>query len=451
MTTIAARTHILPATVRRILLQLRHDRRTIGMIIGVPIMLIALLYFMFRDIPGRFDSVALTMLAVFPFVIMFLITSIAMLRERTSGTLERLMTTPTRGVDLLFGYGIAFGIAATVQASVAAACAYWLFGLSTAGGAGYVVLVSVITSLLGRRTRLAVLGFRPHRIPSGATTSGDRDPADPVVRSVRAAAVDGGLAGGRLGRHAALVRGRGQWAGGPVLHADRAAVARPGDRGRLCDHGAAPGVGNPEEADRLTNPARSGRRPGNPDTRQQILESAREAFAGNGFAKASIRKIAAGAGVDPALVHHYFGSKDELFLATVEVPVNPRMVVDQLVAGGPDGLGPRMISTILQVWESPAGASLIAAIRTAIGDPGTTRALSQFVTAEIVARLLRSLGYPAAEADLRGALVISQVLGVVVGRFVLGIEALAKLTTAELVASVGPTLQTYLTGPLPRP
>lgn len=149
MTTIAARTHILPATVRRILLQLRHDRRTIGMIIGVPIMLIALLYFMFRDIPGRFDSVALTMLAVFPFVIMFLITSIAMLRERTSGTLERLMTTPTRGVDLLFGYGIAFGIAAAVQASVAAACAYWLFGLSTAGGAGYVVLVSVITALLG--------------------------------------------------------------------------------------------------------------------------------------------------------------------------------------------------------------------------------------------------------------------------------------------------------------
>lgn len=149
MNTTPARTHILPATVIRILRQLRHDRRTVGLIIGVPVMLIALLYFMFEGSPGRFDSVALVMLAVFPFTIMFLITSIAMLRERTSGTLERLMTTPTKGVDLLFGYGIAFGIAAAIQASVAAACSYWLFGLSTAGAAGYVVLVAVLTALLG--------------------------------------------------------------------------------------------------------------------------------------------------------------------------------------------------------------------------------------------------------------------------------------------------------------
>lgn len=199
----------------------------------------------------------------------------------------------------------------------------------------------------------------------------------------------------------------------------------------------------------MTNPARSGRRPGNPDTRQQILESAREVFAGNGFAKASIRRIAAGAGVDPALVHHYFGSKDELFLATVQVPMNPRAVVEQLIADGPDGLGPRMIGAILQVWESPAGASLIAAVRTAIGDPASTRALGQFVAAEIVARLLRSLHCPADETDRRAALVISQVLGIVVGRYVLGVEALTRLSIEEIVASVGPTVQTYLTGPLP--
>ena len=143
------RPHLLMATVRRILQQLRHDPRTIGMIIGVPIMLIALLYFMFEGLPGRFDAVALTMLAVFPFTIMFLITSIAMLRERTSGTLERLMTTPTRGVDLLFGYGLAFGIAAAIQAAAAGACAYLLFGLDTAGPPGYVLLVSVLTALLG--------------------------------------------------------------------------------------------------------------------------------------------------------------------------------------------------------------------------------------------------------------------------------------------------------------
>ncbi|MET3805746.1 ABC-2 type transport system permease protein [Nakamurella sp. UYEF19] len=146
---IGTRPHILLPTVKRILLQLRHDRRTIGMILGVPVMLIALLYFMFENEPGRFNQVALVMLAVFPFVIMFLLTSIAMLRERTSGTLERLMTTPTRGVDLLFAYGIAFGLAAAIQAGLASACAYWLFGLATAGGAGYVVLVAVLTALLG--------------------------------------------------------------------------------------------------------------------------------------------------------------------------------------------------------------------------------------------------------------------------------------------------------------
>jgi ABC-2 type transport system permease protein len=144
-----ARPHILTATVHRILLQLRHDPRTIGMIIGVPVMLIALLYFMFDGQPVRFNSIALTMLAVFPFTIMFLITSIAMLRERTSGTLERLMTTPTRSVDLLFGYGIAFGITAAIQASVAAGFAYLLFGLETPGAAGYVVLVAILTALLG--------------------------------------------------------------------------------------------------------------------------------------------------------------------------------------------------------------------------------------------------------------------------------------------------------------
>jgi len=197
-------------------------------------------------------------------------------------------------------------------------------------------------------------------------------------------------------------------------------------------------------------PARTGRRPGNPDTRQEILESARQIFAGNGFAKTSIRKIAAGAGVDPALVHHYFGSKDELFLATVQVEVNPRTVIEQLAAGGVDGLGTRMITAILQVWESPAGPSLVAAVRTAIGDPGSGRALTQFITAEIISRLLRSLHYGPVEAELRGALVASQMLGVVVGRYVLNLGELAHLEPAAIIAAVGPTLQHYLTGELLR-
>jgi len=196
-------------------------------------------------------------------------------------------------------------------------------------------------------------------------------------------------------------------------------------------------------------PARSGRRRGNPDTREQILQSARETFATNGFAGASIRKIAAAAGVDPALVHHYFGSKDELFLATVQVPVNPRAIVAQLAAGGQDQLGHRIITAILGVWESTAAASLLAAVRGAIADPQRATALGQFISAEIVRRLLQTMDYPAIEAGRRGALVESQILGVIVGRYVLELPELTEATTADLIASVGPTLQHYLTGPLP--
>jgi len=197
-------------------------------------------------------------------------------------------------------------------------------------------------------------------------------------------------------------------------------------------------------------PGRIGRRPGNPDTRRQILESAREIFASSGFAKASIRKIAARAGVDSALVHHYFGSKDELFLASVHVEINPKTVLEALITGDPRELGTRVITAFLQVWESPAGASLVAAVRTAIGDPDSARAFGQFITDEVISTLLRSLHYPPAEAELRGALVTSQLLGVVIGRYVLGMGHLPALEPAFLIATVGPTLQRYLTGELPK-
>jgi ABC-2 type transport system permease protein len=140
---------ILGATIRRILAQLRHDPRTIGMMLAVPVLLMTLLYFMFDRRQPIISAIILIMLGMFPFIIMFLVTSIAMLRERTSGTLERLMTTPTGKLDLLFGYGISFGIAAAVQGAVAAGCAYWLFGMTTAGSAGLVVLIAILNAVLG--------------------------------------------------------------------------------------------------------------------------------------------------------------------------------------------------------------------------------------------------------------------------------------------------------------
>jgi ABC-2 type transport system permease protein len=140
---------ILASTTKRILSQLRHDRRTVALLLVVPILLLTLLYFMYEDAPGVFDHIGLIMLGVFPFVIMFLITSIAMLRERTSGTLERLLTTPLGKLDLLFAYGVAFGLAAAVQAAVASGVAYWLLGLETAGPTGLVILIAIANAVLG--------------------------------------------------------------------------------------------------------------------------------------------------------------------------------------------------------------------------------------------------------------------------------------------------------------
>ncbi|WP_405151481.1 ABC transporter permease [Sphaerisporangium sp. NBC_01403] len=140
---------ILTGTAGRILRQLRHDKRTVALLLIAPILLLTLIYYMFDDVPGVFDHIGLIMLGVFPFTIMFLITSIAMLRERTSGTLERLLTTPMGKLDLLFAYGLAFGAAAAVQASVASAVAYWLLDLDTPGGVGLVILIAIANAVLG--------------------------------------------------------------------------------------------------------------------------------------------------------------------------------------------------------------------------------------------------------------------------------------------------------------
>jgi ABC-2 type transport system permease protein len=137
------------ATTARILRQLRHDRRTVAMLIVVPALLLALLYYMYGGSGAAFDRIALIMLGIFPFVIMFLVTSIAMLRERTNGTLERLLTTPLGKLDLLFGYGLAFSVAAAVQGAVATGAAYWLLGLDTTGSAALVVLIAVVNAVLG--------------------------------------------------------------------------------------------------------------------------------------------------------------------------------------------------------------------------------------------------------------------------------------------------------------
>jgi ABC-2 type transport system permease protein len=146
-------------TAARVLRQLSHDPRTIVLVIVVPCLLLTLLRYVFDDSPAVFDRIGLIMLGVFPMIIMFLITSVAMLRERTSGTLERLLTTPVGKLDILLGYGLAFAVAAAVQASVVSALAYLALGLDTAGNAGLVVLLATGNALLGMALGLFFSAF----------------------------------------------------------------------------------------------------------------------------------------------------------------------------------------------------------------------------------------------------------------------------------------------------
>ena len=149
---------IVAATARRVLLQLRSDRRTVALLVLVPALLLALTHQMIDSRPA-FNRLALSLLGVFPFTTMFLITSVAMLRERTSGTLERLLTTPMAKLDLLLGYGIAFALAAAVQAVVTCGVAYGLLGLYTPGNPALVIGIAIVDAVMGMAIGLLASAF----------------------------------------------------------------------------------------------------------------------------------------------------------------------------------------------------------------------------------------------------------------------------------------------------
>jgi ABC-2 type transport system permease protein len=147
------------ATAHRVLVQLLHDRRTVALVVALPGIELTLLRFVLDADPAVFDRWAVPLLGVFPLITMFLVTSVAMLRERTSGTLERLLTTPIHKLDLLGGYGIAFALAATAQAVITCGVAYGPLGLHTAGSAWLVVAIAVANALLGMALGLFTSAF----------------------------------------------------------------------------------------------------------------------------------------------------------------------------------------------------------------------------------------------------------------------------------------------------
>ncbi|MEV2245023.1 ABC transporter permease [Streptomyces sp. NPDC049970] len=147
------------ATAARVLRQLRHDPRTIALLLVVPVLMITLLRYVFDADPRTFDSVGASLLGIFPLITMFLVTSIATLRERTSGTLERLLAMPLGKADLIAGYALAFGAVAVAQSLLATAMSLWVLGLDVVGSPWLLLLVALLDALLGTALGLFVSAF----------------------------------------------------------------------------------------------------------------------------------------------------------------------------------------------------------------------------------------------------------------------------------------------------
>ncbi|MGY1983406.1 TetR/AcrR family transcriptional regulator [Nocardia gipuzkoensis] len=193
-------------------------------------------------------------------------------------------------------------------------------------------------------------------------------------------------------------------------------------------------------------PTRTGRRPGQSGAREAILAAARARFADVGFDKTSVRAVATDAGVDPALVHHYFGTKQQLFAAVVELPVDPEVTLRIIEAAPLDELGETIIRAVVGVWDSPAGPGVVALVRSILAGTDDPSLARTFVLEVVLERVRLRIATPEDDGRVRVGLVASQMMGVLVGRKIIGVEPLASMPAAALAAAVGPTLQRYLTG-----
>jgi AcrR family transcriptional regulator len=192
---------------------------------------------------------------------------------------------------------------------------------------------------------------------------------------------------------------------------------------------------------------RSGRRPGESGTRAAIQAAARQLFAERGYDRTSMRAVAAAAGVDPALIAHYFGSKQRLFISVVEPLVEPTLVVEQVVGGPPEQAGERLAGLVLRALEEPAGrARATAIVRAAASDPDAAAILRETITRELYGPIAAALGGD--RPELRANLLGSQIVGLVMARYVLALEPIASTARSELARAVAPTLQRYLVGDL---
>ena len=199
-----------------------------------------------------------------------------------------------------------------------------------------------------------------------------------------------------------------------------------------------------------------GRRPGESRTREMILDAARKRFGDHGYDGATIRGIAGDAGVDPALVHHFYGTKERLFAAAMRLPVVPSEIITFVLGAERERLGEEfgsrigelLTGTMLRAWDvADIRTAFLGLLRSAATSEQGVAMLREFVTSTIVASLTQVAGLgDDAEGRFRATLVASQVVGLGFARYVLGLEPLASASTEDLVTAIGPTVQRYLTG-----
>lgn len=191
----------------------------------------------------------------------------------------------------------------------------------------------------------------------------------------------------------------------------------------------------------MTVKRRTGRRPGASDTRGEILAAARQVFAEKGFDKASVRGIAREAAVDPALVHHYFETKEGLFVAAMHLPIDPVEVLGQLMEGPREEIGERLVRLILTVTaDEEARTPVLALMRSAMTNEQAVHMMREFITNALLYRVADGLGV----SHLRIEAAFAQLIGVVLARYVLKLEPLASADLEDLVELLGPTVQRYL-------
>ncbi|MCT2548375.1 TetR family transcriptional regulator [Streptomyces atratus] len=202
------------------------------------------------------------------------------------------------------------------------------------------------------------------------------------------------------------------------------------------------GPTGPSSPKRRGRPSRTAG-PTGPDARTRILEAARTEFAERGYDKTSIRGIAKAAGVDSALVHHYFGTKDEVFAAAIELSFEPALVIPDVLGDGTDGLGERLARYFIAVWENPESrAPLLAIMRSALTHEAAAKVLRGFVLRRLLERVAEGLDVP--DATFRAELAASHMIGIAMLRYVIRAEPLASADPEKIIEMVAPTLQRYL-------